>query len=90
MKWFGRYLGVPAQRESEQVEVPIGEPCIACERLIEDTDDGYLIPFIAQIAAGPLQGKFFPIERVWHRACFLENILGPNWKDFDGGHDHQG
>jgi hypothetical protein len=46
MHWFGDDWEAPICKETKQVDVPIGEPCLICNKPIQENDRGLLIPFL--------------------------------------------
>jgi hypothetical protein len=38
--WFGKSWGAPICEEDDHIDIPIGKPCIHCEEIIVDGDQG--------------------------------------------------
>ena len=77
MQWFGTNWGAPINEVCEQIPVPVGELCIACSKSIEISDDGLAMPFL---------GEGFGTVCYWHlEPCYMESILGPDWKEIQKG-----
>lgn len=66
MKWFGTDWKAPICEETPQVEVPVGEACYLCERSIEATDRGVVMPFMG------VPGD--PPELTAHLDCFAQSM----------------
>ena len=45
MKWFGTPWKAAVCEDSPRVEVPVGRPCYLCEKPIEATHRGVVLPF---------------------------------------------
>ena len=61
----------PAYVDQEQVETPIGMACASCRKFIKRGDQGWMIPNYSWSGVEVLP---------WHRHCFLESILGPDYE----------
>lgn len=84
MRWFGEpwpttELRAPVcEDDAYRVVVPIGKPCLACEKPIKLGDQG-----IVTAASQGIKGSFVLGEDIYHRTvaayhleCFLRSILG--------------
>lgn len=63
MKFFGKRYFSPAYTDAEHVETPVYATCVHCGEVIEEGDDGWVMP-----------GS--PVEATFHRYCFLRSIIG--------------
>jgi hypothetical protein len=61
--WFGPSWGAPVNQDCPQVDVPVGAPCMNCEREVGRGERGI-------VAAG--DGGY----QALHLRCLLEQVLG--------------
>jgi hypothetical protein len=66
MRWFGETWGAPVNEECEHAPTPVGEQCLECERVINDGQQGVLLPYM-------------DVEAAYHRLCFLRLVLPPEF-----------
>lgn len=66
VKWFGETWGAWVCAPADHIETPVKELCMLCEKPIEPTDQGLMVPYVP--ACGPVRGE------PWHRECFLRSI----------------
>lgn len=76
MQYFGEPWDAPVCDPDDpdsvpQAATPVGRPCMRCKSLINDGDQGLLIPYAPEEGAPSLEP--------WHRLCFMRDILGPNF-----------
>lgn len=64
--YFGDSWPAPERSDVTQVPTPVGELCFRCQEMIEQGQQGYLIPYI------PAEGE--PRMEPWHRRCFAREI----------------
>jgi hypothetical protein len=82
MKFFGAPYptdgpAAPVYEDGVLCATPVGESCAACGDRIMRGQMGFLIPQLN--ADGTVK------ELPWHRGCFLESVLGPEWEVLDPG-----
>lgn len=63
MQWFGESWGAPVCSTCEHVSIPVGQSCIECGKPIEETDCGFVVPFLSR------ERRY--AEVTFHRACFV-------------------
>ncbi len=69
MLWFGESWQAPVCEEEGHVETPVGQECFGCDKLIEATDSGVVLPF----EGGTEDPRR---EAPYHKACFIRSLLG--------------
>lgn len=73
LQWWESFFGDPwpsgVCEDSMQVPTPVGDPCVLCEELIEDGDQGSFIGMIPQLGNGH---PAYPV----HRECSLRAVVG--------------
>lgn len=65
MKYFGHAWN-PNIASLEQVPAPVGSPCVWCDELIKEEENGLIIPHIDEVTT----------DRPYHPECFLRTIVG--------------
>jgi hypothetical protein len=66
VQWFGEDWGAPVCRESDHVDTPVDFQCLYCPRLIDEGDQGFLMPYYSE--------NGYTVVAV-HRDCLLRAVL---------------
>lgn len=67
MQWFGPAPWALICRDTERVDVPVGQPCGWCAEPLRPGDEGLLIPHLSGDRCGPVP---------YHAECNLRQVLG--------------
>lgn len=70
VRYFGEPLDAPVYEGAEQAPTPVGVLCVHCHVPFEESDQGFLIPYL-----GVSDPDLW--EQPWHKDCFLWTVLGP-------------
>lgn len=68
--WFGTDWGAPVCHITQQIAVPVGEPCVHCEEPIAADDSGVMTPLMESVGNGiGVRPAYYHIE-CWTRQLF--------------------
>lgn len=70
--YFGEPWDVPAVDDAIAGPTPVGERCVYCPDLIEEGDQGFLLP---TARVGPDEKLIATVEPI-HRECMVRSIIG--------------
>jgi hypothetical protein len=66
MRWFGEPWGAKICDTAPRVPTPVGAPCFLCPEVIDEDDQGFVVPTFGRSAA----------YAITHRGCFIQSLLG--------------
>lgn len=74
VRWFGNSWGAPVN-DNPQIDVPVGEACVRCQRPFQADDRGVAIPRV-DISSRTIMTAAHAL--VYHHLhCFMTEIMGP-------------
>lgn len=82
IRWFGKMYDAPMYFSTAETSTPVGIPCVHCDEVIVEGDDGVVLPGggISPVCDPFHDGRVFNEDGVpmcaFHRSCFLRGTIG--------------
>lgn len=87
VRWFGKPWNPEVNDPRAEIPMPVGAVCVQCFKSIEADASGLRIPHLGdRIPDDPHDWEFSH----YHLECWLEDILGPAWKElYDASEEYR-